>query len=155
MGSMAEESQGCATYEMQVEETLGLMQARLPEYAVNCFVDSGYDSLSAIALMDVSNQPNNSISVIEEYIGNTYGGDPRYLHDESTRSASLGKCIFPPGHRLLITAFVIEVKRLVANRSSRKRVRTESNQNQNPKRPCNSNEDHDTSGNDEPVSLST
>ena len=125
--SMDEESQGCdgQDYTLQATQALEVMRKRLPPHIINCFVASGYETLSTIADMDVSGQPGDSISVIEEYIGKMHAGDPTFSHASAsaitsatsttgaTASATTpAKFVFPPGHREIITKLVKEVKRL-------------------------------------------
>ena len=45
-----------------------LMQDRLPSYAVNCLLAAGYDSADVICSMNTSEEPDNSFSVIENFI---------------------------------------------------------------------------------------
>jgi len=52
------------------EDVMKLMQERLPSYVVNCFVSSGFDSTEAICCMNVTDDTNNSIKEIENYIEN-------------------------------------------------------------------------------------
>ncbi len=49
-------------------EAIKVMKTRLPEYIANCFMVSGFDTLSIIAEMDVSSNPGNSVQQIEEYV---------------------------------------------------------------------------------------
>ena len=44
------------------------MKDKLPPYIARCFLAAGFDSTEVIALMDTSENPNNSISVIETFI---------------------------------------------------------------------------------------
>ena len=55
-------------YEAQQKEALLLMRSKLPAYIVNCFVVAGFDTIDATATMDVSDNPENSLHVIEEFI---------------------------------------------------------------------------------------
>ena len=43
------------------------IRKNLPEYIVNCFLAAGSDTLPIIAEMDVSDEPGNSLKVIEEF----------------------------------------------------------------------------------------
>lgn len=96
-----------STYEGQQREALLLMQRKLPQYVINCFVAAGFDTIDAIATMDISKNPENSLHVIEEFINRKHPNDPQFT---STNSASTVE--FPPGHRGLIESFVREVKGL-------------------------------------------
>ena len=55
-----------------------LMQDRLPSYAVNCFLASGYDSADVICSMNTSEEPDNSFSVIEKFIDQYFHGSEEY-----------------------------------------------------------------------------
>ena len=44
------------------------MRAALPEYVVNCFLAAGYDVPEVVASMNTSEEPGNSIDLIENYI---------------------------------------------------------------------------------------
>lgn len=94
-------------YETQQKEALLLMQSKLPEYIVNCFVAAGFDTIGAIATMDVSENPENSLHVIEEFINRKHPNDPRF-----TFNAMASTLEFPPGHRGIVKSFVNEVKQL-------------------------------------------
>ena len=52
-------------YEAQQTEALLLMRSKLPEYIINCFVAAGFDTIGAIATVDVSENPDNSMHVID------------------------------------------------------------------------------------------
>jgi len=105
MNLSGEEERG--SYESCLTEALQVMKAKLPEYVVNCFVASGYDTLSVISEMDVSSDPGNSIQLIEEYINENHSDDPNCKHIRSSSKAFK----FPPGHRLAIKSFISEIKR--------------------------------------------
>lgn len=94
-------------YEAQQQKALLLMRSKLPEYIINCFVAAGFDTISAIATMDVSENPENSLHVIEEFINRKHPNDPRF-----TFNAMASALEFPPGHRGIIKSFVNEVKQL-------------------------------------------
>jgi len=90
-------------------ELLLLMQQKLPEYVINCFHASGFDSEEVISTMDVtSDGSENTMKIMEAYM------EKHYSHDPSMRSkfsASLeGPFEFPPGHKVKICNFVKEVK---------------------------------------------
>ena len=57
-----------ASYKSLTEEAMKVMNQRLPEYVVNCFISAGFDTLAVIADMDTTSQPGNSLQAIEEYI---------------------------------------------------------------------------------------
>ena len=48
------------------------MKEKLPPYIVRCFLAAGFDTIEVIASMDVSENPENSISVIESFIEKYY-----------------------------------------------------------------------------------
>ena len=57
-------------------DVISLMKATLPERVVNRFLAPGYDVTEVITLMDISNNPGNSIELIENYVSESYPGDP-------------------------------------------------------------------------------
>ena len=85
------------------------MKTRLPEYIANCFMVSGFDTLSIIAEMDVSSNPGNSVQQIEEYVNENNSEDPQCRL--ACVGKSSGKFKFPPGHRCTIEKFVKEMKK--------------------------------------------
>ena len=80
------------------------MRKNLPEYIVNCFLAAGYDTLPIIDEMDVSDEPGNSLQVIEEFIFKQHPNDPEFYHKNNTAAL-----LFPPGHRRRIERFVRDV----------------------------------------------
>ena len=56
------------SYESRSNEAIKVMKRKLPEYIVNCFIASGFDTLAIISEMDISSKPGNSLQQIEEYI---------------------------------------------------------------------------------------
>lgn len=85
---------------------LVLLRKDLPEYIVNCFVASGYDTLPIIAEMDISDEPGNTLQVIEQFIAKEYPNDRRF-----SRSTISPSSLFPPGHRRRIERFVNDVRK--------------------------------------------
>ena len=67
--------------EDQESDVISLMKAALPEYVVNCFLAAGYDVAEVITSMDISNNPGNSIELIENYVSESYPSDPRYTNN--------------------------------------------------------------------------
>ena len=61
--------------------------------------------MDAIATMDVSKDPENSLHTIEEFINRRYPNYPKFT--PTTRASTLE---FQPGHRRLIEIFVKVVK---------------------------------------------
>ena len=90
-------------------DVISLMKATLPEYVVNCFLAAGYDVTGVITSMDISNNPGNSIELIENYISESYPGDPRYCNNPDS-ILSVKPFHFPPGHRISICNFVNQLK---------------------------------------------
>ena len=86
------------------KEAIVLMKRNLPTYVCNSFVAAGFDTLSVIAEMDVSNSPGNSLQVIEDFITKEYPNDPRFYRSNMTCT------FFLPGHRQRIVRFVKQVK---------------------------------------------
>ena len=70
----------CVDHEsLQASDFLLIMKARLPQYVFNCFVASGFDREEAIVSMDTTAEgPNNSITIIENFIQKQYSGYPKY-----------------------------------------------------------------------------
>ena len=89
------------------------MSEKLPPYVVNCLQAAGYDVPEVIAEMDISDGPNNSIKVIENFIEKRYPGNPDYFcfHSSSIPSSKTLPFEFPPGHRVRIHNFVREVRK--------------------------------------------
>lgn len=55
-----------------------LTKERLPQYIVNCFLAAGFDVPDVITSMDISEQPGNSIELIEKFIDQHYSGHEDY-----------------------------------------------------------------------------
>lgn len=106
------------SHESLSKEAISHMKRTLPEYVVNCFVASGFDTLPVISDMDISSEPGNSLQEIEHYINDECSEDPG-----CTRTATIGrKFKFPPGHRHAIENFVKEVKELQGKKKMHKRL---------------------------------
>ena len=60
--------------------------------------------------MDGSEQPGNSIETIENYINDQYAGHEDYCNTPVS-SCSVTPFVFPPGHRLRIRNFVLELRK--------------------------------------------
>ena len=102
-------------------DVVSLLRKRLPKYIVNCFLAAGYDVPDVISSMDTSEQPGNSIQLIENFIDQHYSGHKDF---QSNPALVQKPFVFPPGHWLRICNFVSEVKqkhRPVVNTSQRKR----------------------------------
>ncbi len=101
------------SYELQSTEAISYMKQMLPDYVVQCFIASGFDTLSVISHMNISMDPGNSIQEIEKFINDECADDPRYA-----RGITVGNRFrFPPGHRHAIEAFVRKVKELQENKN--------------------------------------
>ena len=81
-----------------------------PRYVVNCLLASGFDVEDVIISMDVSDKPGNSIESIENFISEHYTGNEEY-YNTPTSAHSLMPFVFPPGHRLRIRNFVLDLRR--------------------------------------------
>ena len=101
------------SYEVQQEEARLLLCKKLPRYAANCFVASGYDTIYSIAAMDMSEGPENSLNAIETFINKKFPNCRKFIFSESESSVE-----FPPGHVASIKKFVDEVKQLDEERCS-------------------------------------
>ena len=95
------ESKAKPDFKTQREETLSQMKANLPEYVVNCLVAAGFDTSMALATLDLSDKPGNSIDGIRQFISRKHPGDAKFKSDESSDVAD-----FLPGHINLIKEFV-------------------------------------------------
>ena len=107
------ESKAKPDFKTQREETLSQMKANLPEYVVNCLVAAGFDTSMALATLDLSDKPGNSIDGIRQFISRKHPGDAKFKSDESSDVAD-----FLPGHINLIKEFVKEVNRVPLKRRS-------------------------------------
>lgn len=74
---------------------------------MKCLQAAGYDELKTISNMDISENPGNSISKVENYIDRRFSGNLEYVHDSSMLSSPFE---FPPGHRDRICHFVRELR---------------------------------------------
>ena len=97
------------------------MRAALPEYVVNCFLAAGYDVPEVVASMNTSEEPGNSIDLIEKYIHDHHSEDPNCRFYPLSDAGKPFR--FPPGHRIRIQNFVYEQKqkKIVDIRVCRKR----------------------------------
>ena len=93
----------------------------LPEYVVNCFLAAGYDVPEVVASMNTSEEPGNSIDLIEKYIHDHHSEDPNCRFYPLSDAGKPFR--FPPGHRIRIQNFVYEQKqkKIVDIRVCRKR----------------------------------
>lgn len=96
---MADNSYELPSYQEQVQEALVAMKSKLPEYVIESFVASGYDTLPIIAIVQC-----NTLTIIEDFVNSQYPGEARFYS-----STAIPRCKFLPGHRILIMGFVREV----------------------------------------------
>ena len=57
----------------------------LPEYVVESFMVTGYDTLQVISRMDTSNSPGNSLEEIEQFISTEFTDDPYFVRGITSR----------------------------------------------------------------------
>ena len=67
----------------------------LPDYVVESFMATGYDTLEVIAKMDTNRTPGNSLEEVEQYISMEFLEDHRFRRGITSR----GNFKFLPGHR--------------------------------------------------------
>ena len=77
------------------ENFISLLRLKLPQYIVNCFITTGYDTLG-----EINDQKLNDI---EEFINKHFPKNNKYIHPD------FDICMFPPGHRTRITQVVKEI----------------------------------------------
>ena len=80
------------------------MKKMLPEYIVNCFLSSGYDEMSVICNLDISDNPDNGIAKVVGFI------NKRFVNNPDHNPTLLVPFEFPPGHQERIRNFVKELK---------------------------------------------
>jgi len=100
------------------------MKQALPNYAVNCLINAGYDNITAITQMITDSSAQNSLNQIEEFILKHYPNDASCYPSTITLSTA-PNFVFPPGHRILINSFIREVKgkhMLKSSKNQRKRA---------------------------------
>ena len=51
-----------------IDDVESFMQYKLPPYVVKCFLATGFDTPDVIASMDTSENPGNSLAIIESFI---------------------------------------------------------------------------------------
>ena len=103
---------------MEDDEFLILMEQSIPEYAMNCFINAGYDMPNIVAQMKTIGN-GNSLDEIESFILKHYSDDdscfPPAAHNRRNSSSGVAttkrrQFVFPPGHRIRITEFINSVK---------------------------------------------
>ena len=109
------------------EEFITLMKTTLPQYIVQCFLFSGFDTPKVVAHM-TTDGPGNSIDQIEQFILKHYPDEPSCYHMSNIKHTH----VFTPGHRIRISDFIKDVKaqhvppkrKLQCRDSSNKRVQS-------------------------------
>ena len=111
------------------EGLLESMKQTLPNYAVNCFIYAGYDNIPAITQMITAEGPQNSLDQIEKFVFKHCLNDKSFYPPTVTENGNLSsdfkpKFVFPPGHRVLITSFINDIKgkHLLKFKDARKRT---------------------------------
>ena len=97
-------------------DVLEEMKKVLPEYIVECFLMSGYDNNISVLEMDISEQPGNSVEVMERYVDeNKFENCMSSIHHRNQNISFR----FPLGHNVLIKKVVkdIQEKHKTINRS--------------------------------------
>ena len=113
-------SPGCASHSisstMEDSEFLTLMEQSISEYAMNCFINAGYDTPNVVVQMKTVGNCN-SLDEIESFILKHYSDDDSCFpptvqarRDTSATTSTHRKFVFPPGHRIRITDFINSVK---------------------------------------------
>ena len=110
------------------EETLLALKRELPDYVVESFMATGYDTLQVIAKMDTSRNPGNSLEEIEQFISTEFIEDPHFARGVT----SIYTFKFLPGDRQRIINFVSNIRKNLdqeekAKRLNIKRTATKSN----------------------------
>ena len=90
------------------ENFISLLHSKLPQYIVNCFIATGYDTLEVIR--EINEQKVNDI---EEFINKHFPKNDKYIHPD------FDTCMFPPGHRTRITQVVKEICSVTIMRSGK------------------------------------
>ena len=78
---------GTEILQSQEEQAHLALQKELPEYVVESFMVTEYDTLQVISKMDTRNSPGNSLAEIEQFISTKFIDDPHFAHDITSRSA--------------------------------------------------------------------
>lgn len=94
-------------------DVVDLMKKRLPPYVVSCLVTSGYDSLDVILGMDTSENPGNSIETIERFVEKYHSEGGQISCEQNVPIKLPHPFVFPPGHRIMISNFISELKKSV------------------------------------------
>lgn len=90
------------------ENFISLLRSKLPQYIVNCFITTGYDTIEV--LREINDQ---KLTDIEEFINRHFPKNDKYIHPD------FDTCMFPPGHRTRITQVVKEICSISMMRSGK------------------------------------
>ena len=82
-----------------------LMKSTLPQYVVQCFLFSGFDTPEVVARM-TTDGPGNSIEQMEQYILKEYPDEQSCYHMSIIKHSH----VFTPGHKIRISDFIKDVK---------------------------------------------
>ena len=96
------------------ENLISSLRSKLPQYIVNCFVTTGYDTIEVIKDLD-----NQKLNDMEEFINKHFPKNKKYIHPD------FDICVFPPGHRTRIIQVVKDICS-VSLTNSRKRIASKS-----------------------------
>ena len=96
------------------ENLISSLRSKLPQYIVNCFVTTGYDTIEVIKDLD-----NQKLNDMEEFINKHFPKNEKYIHPD------FDICLFPPGHRTRIIQVVKDICS-VSLANSRKRIASKS-----------------------------
>ena len=72
---------------------------KLPQYIVNCFITTGYDTVEVIKDMD-----DQKLNDMEVFINKHFPKNVKYIHPD------YDTYMFPPGHRMRIIQVVQEMR---------------------------------------------
>ena len=86
-----------------------LMQGKLLPYIVKYIPAAGFYTSEVISFMDTSENPGNTITIIESFIDKYYSGNKDFYLNSAMPMGQQPFC-FPPGHCLRISNFVSKVK---------------------------------------------
>ena len=82
-----------------------LKKGALPQYVIQCFLFSGFDTSKVVARM-TTDGPGNSIDQIEKFILEEYPDESSCYHMSIIKQSH----VFTPGHRIRISDFIKDVK---------------------------------------------
>ena len=91
---------------MNDDKFLAFMKQSLPQYVVQCFLYSGYDTARVVGQMNTDAGPANNIDQIEAFILQNFPSEESCYH----MSLPSKSYVFTPGHRTRILNFTEDVK---------------------------------------------